>query len=123
MDNHIESRVLELGLEKGRKQLEEQWKELRRGWYLGGESFLEKLKGKLDRLVAGKKRESHSGGARRAHGEAGAREQLSLGLKALGLGRADLAYLPKGAPEKTVLAWWLRVNLIKIQSSKPPTGN
>ena len=59
-------------------------------------------------LVTGKQRESHAGGARRAHGEAGARRLLSVGLKALGLSAEELAALSKGAPEKTALAWWLR---------------
>jgi hypothetical protein len=59
-------------------------------------------------MAAGKKRESHSGGAHRAHGEAAAEKLLVAGLAALGLSRKDLAELPKSAPEKTVLAWWLR---------------
>ncbi len=49
-------RVLELGSKAGRKELDKQWKELRRGWYVGG------------------------------------------------------VELPKGSPEKLVLAWWLREN-------------
>jgi REP element-mobilizing transposase RayT len=32
---YLESRVLELVSQRGRKDLEEKWKELRRGWYLG----------------------------------------------------------------------------------------
>ena len=59
-------------------------------------------------LVAGKRRESHSGGAKRAHGEAAAKAQLALGLAALGVGLQELRQRPKNAPEKTVLAWWLR---------------
>ena len=105
---YMESRVLELGLKAGRRELEEQWRALRRGWYVGGEGFLERLTEKLGAVVAGKKRESHSGGARRAHGEAGARALLAKGLAALGLSLTDLKALPKGAPEKTVLAWWMR---------------
>ena len=69
---------------------------------------MERLKGRLGAVVAGKKRESHSGGARRAHGEAGAQERLADGLAALGLRPSELEEMPKGAPEKTVLAWWLR---------------
>ena len=34
---YIEGRVLELGTKAGRKELEAQWKSLRRGWYVGGE--------------------------------------------------------------------------------------
>jgi hypothetical protein len=104
----MESRVLELGLKAGRQELEEKWRALRRGWYVGGEGFFDQLKEKLGAIVAGKKRESHSGGARRAHGETAARTLLASGLAALELSRSDLEELPKGAPEKTVLAWWLR---------------
>ena len=105
---YLESRVLELGLKAGRQKLDEEWKALRRGWYVGPEGFLEQLKARLGALVAGKRRESHSGGAQRAHGEAAAQNLLSAGLAALGISKEDLRALPKSAPEKTVLAWWLR---------------
>jgi hypothetical protein len=105
---YMESRVLELGLKAGHRKLEEKWRALRRGWYVGGESFQEQLKEKLGAIVAGKKRESHSGGAQQAHGETAAGTLLAEGLAALGLSRSNLEELPKGAPEKTVLAWWLR---------------
>ena len=105
---YMEGRVLELGLQAGRRELEDQWRALRRGWYVGGESFLDQLKDKLGAIVAGKKRESHSGGARQAHGETEARRLLAKGLAALGLSQSELEDLPKSAPEKTVLAWWLR---------------
>ncbi len=105
---YMESRVLELGLKHGRRELEQQWRALRRGWYVGGETFFERLKDRLGAVVAGKKRESHSGSARQAHGETAARSLLAGGLAALGLSPSELEDLPKGAPEKTVLAWWLR---------------
>jgi REP element-mobilizing transposase RayT len=105
---YLESRILELGLKAGRQELAGQWRALRRGWYVGGASFLAQLQEKLGAIVAGKKRESHSGGARRAHGETAARKLLVQGLAALALSRSALEDLPKGAPEKTVLAWWLR---------------
>ena len=105
---YIESRVLELGLKAGRQELEEQWRVLRRGWYVGEAGFLEKLQTRLGALLAGKQRDSHSGGARRAHGEAAARALLVRGLAALGLGAKAWRELPRNAPEKTALAWWLR---------------
>jgi REP element-mobilizing transposase RayT len=105
---YIERRVLELGLKAGRQELEEKWKALRRGWYLGEAGFMEGLKARLGVLVAGKRRESHSGGAKRAHGEAAAQRLLGEGLAALGIEMGDLRALPKSAPEKTALAWWLR---------------
>ena len=104
----MESRVLELGRKEGRQELEEQWKALRRGWYVGNETFLDKLEAWLDKAVTGRKRESQTGGAREAHDEAGAERWLAKGLRSLGLAEDALASLPKGAPEKAALAWWLR---------------
>src|SRR5205807_1818402 len=60
------------------------------------------------KLLKGKKRESHSGPARQRHDENAAENQLRAGCKALGLKEQALSALPKGAPEKVVLAWWLR---------------
>ena len=105
---YIEGRVLELGSKAGRKELDAEWKAVRRGWYVGGESFAEKLEGYLEKAVGGRRRGSHSGRAKAAHDEAAAERQLRAGLKVLGLTEAGLEELRLGAPEKTVLAWWLR---------------
>ena len=105
---YMEGRVLELGKKARRQELEEQWKPLRRGWYVGGESFGEKLAGYLDGALQGRRRESHSGKAKVAHDEAAARKALKRGLAVLGLSGVELADMPKSAPEKQVLAWWVR---------------
>jgi len=105
---YVESRVWELADPATHAEWEVKWRELRRGWYLGDESFLDQLKARLGKLVAGKRRESHAGGARRTHDESTARALLVKGLKALGLSAGEAVGLPKGAAEKTALAWWLR---------------
>ena len=105
---YMESRVLELGMKKGRKELEEQWKVLRRGWYVGDRTFLKKLEGGLDKAAKGRKRGSQSGAARRAHDVMGAERLIESGMRILKIGGEDLKELPKGAPEKVALAWWLR---------------
>jgi REP element-mobilizing transposase RayT len=105
---YMEGRVLEWRNPKGREDLEEQWKALRRGWYLGNQSFLERLESWLEKAVAGHRRESHSGGARETHDERAAERLLGRSLKALGLTEADLRELRFGSPEKVALAWWLR---------------
>jgi REP element-mobilizing transposase RayT len=105
---YIEGRVLELGSKAGRKELDGQWKALRRGWYVGGESFRDKLEGYLEGAVAGRRRESQSGPAKAAHDEAAAERALREALAVLGLSVGELGERPKGAPEKAVLAWWLR---------------
>ncbi len=105
---YIEGRVLELGIEARRKELEEQWRGLRQGWYLGGAGFLERLEGRLNGALEGRRRESHSGGAKAAHDEAAAERALAEGLDGLGLRSEELEGMARGAPEKQVLAWWLR---------------
>jgi tetratricopeptide (TPR) repeat protein len=57
-------------VEAGRGGLEEQWRQMRRGWYVGGEGFFGELRERLEKAVRGRRRESHSGAARRAHDEA-----------------------------------------------------
>ena len=82
---YVEGRVLELASKAGRKELEGEWKELRRGWYVGGESFLEKLEQRTEGALAGRRRESVSGGAKARHDEVGSEVALERGLKVLGV--------------------------------------
>ncbi len=103
---YMEGRALELGMKAGHEEWEAKWRELRRGWYVGGEGFLEQLRQRLERAVGGRQRESHSGPARRAHDEKAAEEMLQRGLKLLGI--KDVRQMPKNAGEKVALAWWLR---------------
>ena len=105
---YIEGRVLELGSKAGRKELDEAWKALRRGWYVGDEGFADKLKEHLGLAMKGRRRESHSGEAKAAHDEAAAERELQRAFRALGLDEGLVERLPKGAAEKVVAAWWLR---------------
>ena len=107
-ESQLESRVLELGLKTGRMELEEQWRSLRRGWYAGGESFGERLRQRIGRLTAGRRRESHSGAAKREHGERRADELLRAGLMKLGLAETVLVQGRKVTAEKAALSGWLR---------------
>jgi len=105
---YMEARVLELGIKAKRKDLEEQWKALRRGWYLGTGQFGQDLKQHLEPARRGRRKESHSGPAKRAHDQAAAETMIVAGLRALGLEERQLANLPKGALEKAGLAWLVR---------------
>jgi hypothetical protein len=40
---YLEGRVLELAIKRGRKELAEEWKAVRRGWYVGGAEFKERM--------------------------------------------------------------------------------
>jgi putative transposase len=109
---YMEGRVLELGIKAGRKELEGEWKRIRRGWYLGDDGFQGRLL-KMVKATFGKGRAaSYLGQAKRAHGESEAEQMLAQGLVALGLDGRRLAEKPKGMAEKQVLAWWLRQRTI-----------
>ena len=105
---YIEGRVLELGSKAGRKELDEEWESLRRGWYVGGKGFVEKLQDYLEKGMSGRRRESHSGEAKTAHDEAAAERELQRAFRTLGLDEGAVERLSKGAAEKVVMAWWLR---------------
>jgi hypothetical protein len=105
---YLEGRVLELGMEAGRRELNEEWTRIRRGWYLGGEGFRGRLVKCLKQAMAHGQGSSYSGEAKREHGEAEAQRRLSRGMAVLKLEVSVLGLRPKNLAEKQVLAWWLR---------------
>jgi putative transposase len=104
---YIEGRVLELGIKQGRQELAEEWKTIRRGWYLGGAAFRERMLALAEGPLRRGQRSSYSGGAKREHGEAEAERLLARGLAVLKLEASRLAERPKGGLQKQLLAWWL----------------
>ncbi len=107
-EKYMEGRVLELGMKAGRAELEKKWQALRRGWYLGEPSFLERLENWLARAVKGRRRESQAGPARQYHDEKAAEKQLKAAMKRLETSESQLRAGRKGTAEKVALAWWLR---------------
>jgi len=106
IESWTDSRVVECSAEPP-AEMAAIWRNIRRGWYLGDSSFKETL---LDCLEGrGRiKRDSNDGDAVRAHDERAAESLLASAWKLLGIDPAKLAGMPKGAPAKVVLAWWLR---------------
>ena len=80
-ESYLETRVLALGLKAGRRELEAAWKMLRRGWYVGGESFGKRLLDRAKQAMSGRRRESHAGGVRRAHDLGQAEQMFEAGLR------------------------------------------
>lgn len=82
---------------------------LRRGWYLGDESFRDRLLA-LIRPGGSSARApgSHSGPAAQAHDEHEAARLVASGLAELGLAASELAALRKGDPRKVALATLVR---------------
>jgi hypothetical protein len=85
-----------------------EWREIRRGWYLGDEGFKERLLERLAAVLSGRKRESYSGAAAQAHDERMAEQLLQRGLVALGLSRSEVQARRQNDHRKQGLAWLLR---------------
>jgi len=102
----LEARVRE---DRGRIS-EEAEAALRKGWYLGEESFKDKLLAMIDRVRDGRNPRNVTGGATQDHGEAEAdRLVRELGkILELPAGRPSLEKLRKGDERKVLLAALLR---------------
>jgi len=87
----------------------EVWRKLRRGWYLGSESFRDRLMDWAAGAAQGRKRSSYAGREPLGrYDEKGAEELLQGGLERLGLGRREATALKQADPRKQALAWWVK---------------
>jgi hypothetical protein len=89
-------------------ETQQDWSRIRWGWCLGSESFVDSLLDRLNGIRSGRLRGSLSGNAIDEHEERQAERLWEVGMARLGLSPKGLAALPKGAPEKRVLAWYIR---------------
>jgi REP element-mobilizing transposase RayT len=92
-------------LRKNRKENEEEWRAIRRGWCLGGEEFRESLLDRLEGVLGEGERSSFSGPEIKEHGEKKAQRLIKCAFDVMGLTEEDLVELPKGAEQKCVAAW------------------
>lgn len=105
---YMESRAEALGNEQEKAAAETGWKGIRRGWYVGGEEFRDRLLDNLQGVMRGKRRESYSGAEVEAHDERAAERWLRVGMKALGMEEGALVSGRKGKLEKCLLAWLMK---------------
>lgn len=104
----MERRTAEiLEMEETKEQAEE-WRALQRGWYLGSESFCDRLMDRAGGLVAGRNRASYRSEGLRAHDEREAGRILAAGLERLGLTEKAAASLKQSDPRKQALAWLVK---------------
>jgi len=104
----MEARIADLDFRARKEELETQWKVIRRGWCLGDKAFKERMLERAGAVIARHGPRTYSGPAREDHNERAAEALLTAGLRALKLDPSQLPNLAKGAPEKRILAWWLR---------------
>ncbi len=105
---YIKQLVDEIAGSKEPYQLDPNWSKVRHGWCLGSNAFRDSLLDMLDAIRSKRKRSSFSGPEIQMHNERRALRLLSTGLKQLGLTNKTLKSLPKGAPEKKALIWYIR---------------
>lgn len=93
-------------------EVAQEWRALQRGWYLGSESFRDRLMDRVDGIVAGRKRASYRREGLGAHDEKEALRLLAGGLDRLGLTANTVLSLRKTDPRKQALAWLIKTRTV-----------
>jgi hypothetical protein len=81
---------------------------LRRGWYVGGDSFRDRLLDRADRAVQGSKRSSFHADGMRRHDEKEAERRLEQALTLLGVRLSDLWRSKQTNAVKQAVAWYVK---------------
>lgn len=105
---YMKQKVHEILDRKISKEQENEWNQIRRGWYIGDDQFRVKLEEMVDKAVKGKKRSSFSRDGLERHDEKVAADLLKRGLEALNLSAESVRNLRPSDPRKQVLVWLLR---------------
>jgi REP element-mobilizing transposase RayT len=104
----MKKRVLEILHSDNPRGIDEGWKDIRRGWFLGSNEFKEKLEELIDGRMVENKRSSYSGEEVDQHDERMAEALLQAGWEALDLDENEVLAGKKGTDEKCLLAWLVR---------------
>ena len=107
---YLERRISDFHSESKYKELEKEWKSIRRGWYLGSNEFRDQLQNHINGVLNNYRRDSYDGEAIRYHEEVAALNLLECGLTVLEIPKEELSILPKNERRKAVLAWLIRKN-------------
>lgn len=105
-EDYLQSRTRECWGERSRE--DEDWKELRRGWFLGGEDFRDKLEQLAAHVVEGRRRQSYTGEMLGRHDVTVATDLLGCGLEALQLTLHEAQNLRQNDPRKQALIWLVK---------------
>lgn len=88
--------------------LSAEWKSIRRGWVLGGDSFREEVMGRIAERIEWRKRESYSGDEVKGHDRKKAEALLQKGLQALKVNLKDVRNWKTTDKRKQALTWLIR---------------
>ena len=92
----------------GSEVLAAEWKSIRRGWFLGGETFRDEMLVRIGERMESRKRESYSGEAVKGHDLKRAEELLQKGLQALKVGQGEILVMKTTDERKQALTWLIR---------------
>jgi REP element-mobilizing transposase RayT len=104
---YLEGRAREC-IKEGKNAGREEWEQMRRGWYVGGEEFGERLLDRVAGVLAGKKKRSFGGRIVAGHDEKQARELVEKGQRALGVTREEMKRMRKTDERKQGVAWLVK---------------
>lgn len=91
---------------------DESWRNIRRGWFLGGDEFRQDMLARLGGAMSKGQRDSYSGEEVRSHDACRAEALIVAGMAKLGLHEMDLESMIMNSPEKYALAWLVRRNTV-----------
>jgi REP element-mobilizing transposase RayT len=105
---YMESRALEC--QPGHR--EEEWEQIRRGWYVGDDSFRDQLLDRIEETIHGKKQTSFGGRIIASHNEERAEELIRKCRGILGISAAELKAMKKTDPRKQGIAWLIKTRTV-----------
>ena len=104
----MQKRVEEILHAENPREVDREWKKIRRGWFLGPEEFRERLGELIDAQMGERNRASYSGEEVDLHDERKAEALLRAGLQVLKRDEREVVAGAKSSDEKCLLAWLLR---------------
>ena len=105
---YIESCSRQLTTKSEGIELEAEWREIRRGWCLGGIAFREQILDRIEQVLSGGDKTSYSGDEVKTHDVMMADRKLQEALAIFNLSGESLRGMTKGHDVKRVIAWALR---------------
>ena len=90
------------------KELDEAWKDIRRGWCVGDDAFRDRLLDLADRRASGRRRASYRDEGLRMHDEREAVRLLEQAAARFGVSISELWGRRQTDPVKQAVAWWVK---------------
>ena len=106
--SHMDLRVKEVLDPKNKQKFEDEWLEIRKDWFLGNDTFKEKLLKIADQVLKGRKESSYSGESKRMHDNKAAEDLVQQAFEILDIAESDVISMKKSDLNKQVIAWLLK---------------